>query len=209
MARCTRDRKQQKERSGLTMNKSDFVILICGFGRCGSSLIMQMLKAAGIDVDGTPPYYETEKAYDGQWVSEQRGRAVKILEPHRHDRNFPDGDYRCIWLDRDHKQQALSHVKFHTEKKGLIIENTRHARAEMRKFVDHDRPIGTKMCERLGPTLYLRFEDILEHPNNAAVRICGHCDIPMNKMFIMAGEVYPREPECRPTLDLELALEKG
>jgi len=185
---------------------NEIIILVCGFGRCGSSLVMQMLKAAGISVDGVPPYYETMFGYDGKWIAQQTGRAVKILEPHRHDRNFEPGNYVCIWIDRDLKEQAKSHVQFHREKKKLVVMNPRYSRRELIKFFKKERKEGVRACESLGPTLYLKFEDLIKDSIGSAALIGYHCGIPAEKVLIMDRVVVPRETKCRDSLDLELKL---
>lgn len=40
----------------------DTLILVCGFGRCGSSLVMQMLDVGGLPVVGSFPDYERAEA---------------------------------------------------------------------------------------------------------------------------------------------------
>jgi len=183
------------------------IILVCGFGRCGSSLVMQMLKTAGIGVDGVPPYYETPQGYDGDWISQQEGRAVKILEPHRHDRHFLPGNYACIWLDRDLKEQAKSHFKFQTEKRGLILTESRNKRKDLIKWFKKERSKAINVCESLGPTLYLEFEELLSHPTASAAQICQHCEIPIEgNLYRMSQVAIEREPDCRDSLDLELKL---
>ena len=186
---------------------SDKIILVCGFGRCGSSLVMQMLYSAGIGMNGTPPYYELEGTRSPEWIANQHGRAIKILEPHRHGWKFNPADYAVIWLDRDYSEMAKSHVKFQTSKRGVGVANQRGSRKHLVKWFKQQRPIATKLCESLGPTLYLRFQDLLSQPNTCAIRLAQHCGIDRDCIEAMASAVFSRTPEARPTLDLELKLE--
>jgi len=94
---------------------SSDVILVCGFGRCGSSLMMQMLDAGGIQTTGRHPSFEDDHARLGQvdleWLGQQHGRAVKVLDPHKCPR-MDHIQHIAIWLDRDPTEQTKSHAKF-------------------------------------------------------------------------------------------------
>lgn len=189
---------------------ADKIILVCGFGRCGSSMVMQMLKAAGIDMDGVPPYYETPLCFDGEWISQQVGRAVKVLEPHRKGRVYPKADFICIWLDRDIKQQARSHVKFHREKKGLVVMNPRYSRKKVMEYFKTERSKAVKLCESLGPTLILEFEELVSRPLKCAYLIAEHCGIDIRgNLKRMSEAVIRRDPECRKGLEMEIFLSGG
>jgi len=71
------------------------IIVVCGLPRSGTSLLMQMLSAGGIEVlvDGVRPpdednprgYFELERvkkiSQDRSWLADARGKAVKIVVP--------------------------------------------------------------------------------------------------------------------------------
>jgi len=92
------------------------VVVVSGLPRSGTSMMMQMLEAGGIlpltdrnrraDEDNPRGYYEYEKAKglarDSSWISEARGKAVKIvaqLLPHLPVQNGLE--YRIIFMTRD------------------------------------------------------------------------------------------------------------
>ncbi|MHB8286386.1 MAG: hypothetical protein ACYDD1_17175 [Caulobacteraceae bacterium] len=65
-------------------------IIVSGLGRCGSSLTMQMLNAAGVHCVGSFPSFEGPEceAFQEGFITAERwaavaGRAVKLLDPHR------------------------------------------------------------------------------------------------------------------------------
>lgn len=91
----------------------NFVTVVTGLPRSGTSMLMQMLDAGGLrplsdglrapDDDNPRGYYEFELVKrlqkDSSWLPEARGKAVKIvaqLLP-----NLPHFNYRLIFMDRD------------------------------------------------------------------------------------------------------------
>jgi len=92
----------------------DFVTVVSGLPRSGTSLMMQMLAAGGLPllVDGhRPPDAENPRGYfeyapvkasarDVGWWSGASGRAVKVV--HALLRHLPDqGEVRIVLMDRD------------------------------------------------------------------------------------------------------------
>jgi hypothetical protein len=155
----------------------DPIILVSGFGRCGTSLVMQMLSAAGIDCTGLPPTWEEKppKGADAAyWVEHYAGRAIKVLDPHR--LCPPKGPaYRVIWLDRNIRQQALSHLKFLRALR--LADPQMPDKVIVKKFeksLIRDRPRATSVLRGLAgeENCYnLRFEDIINAPHVAAKQI--------------------------------------
>ncbi|MCH8136647.1 MAG: sulfotransferase domain-containing protein [Proteobacteria bacterium] len=184
------------------------VILVCGLGRCGSSLVMQMLKAGGISVDGTAPWYETRDIYDGHWIAQQAGRAIKILEPHKRGITFESGDYKSIWIDRDPREQAKSYIKFLRDRKHVPIADPGYQRKKLIASFKEERPKGVAVCEDLGPVLYLQFEKLIEEPVLCALDIALFVGIDsIRSLYEMSIQVQDRSPEKLPTMDLETDLE--
>ena len=96
------------------MSIRDYVTVVTGMPRSGTSLMMQMLEAGGItaltdnrrppDIHNPRGYFEYEPvtriAQDASWMDAARGKAVKIvyrLLPHLP----PDFEYRVVFMDRN------------------------------------------------------------------------------------------------------------
>ncbi len=146
---------------------SDYSIVVAGHGRCGSSLVMQMLDKGGIITTGEYPAFEDEK-YQGTGEKLPIGKAVKIIDPHEF--MPPSGNIRWIWLDRDHKQQAKSTVKFMKAMTGFSLDGNAW------KTIAASYSNDTKKCMEIikntgGKLLRLSFEDILESPIRQARKI--------------------------------------
>lgn len=92
----------------------DFVTVVSGLPRSGTSLAMQMLAAGGIppmtdheraaDHDNPRGYFEFERVKqlrtDKAWLDEAAGRAVKVI--HLLLTELPDDrDYRVVFMRRD------------------------------------------------------------------------------------------------------------
>lgn len=96
------------------MNTRDYITIVSGVPRSGTSLMMRMLEAGGIpaltdnirqpDAHNPHGYYEYEPvkrlATDSTWMESARGKAVKIIFALL--RHLPPGlEYRVIFMDRD------------------------------------------------------------------------------------------------------------
>lgn len=145
----------------------DYSIIVCGHGRCGSSLVMQMLNKGGIKTTGEYPAFEDER-YQGAGEELPIGKAVKIIDPHEF--MPPRSNCRWIWLDRNHKEQAKSTVKFMKAMTGFSLDSGAW------KAIAASYPTDTKKCMQIiknlgGNLLRLSFEDILENPIKQARKI--------------------------------------
>lgn len=199
------------------MDSEKPVLLICGLGRCGLSLTMQMLDAGGVPCFGEFPAYETDHLGIGaplteKFMNERRGQAVKLLDPHRSmiSRSVP---FVFIWLDRDAKEQTKSQLKL-----------VQHALGGRHTFSDVNQKAWAESLTRdrneallysLGkntPRLFVAFELLLSHSQSEARRISGWLaehGIQMDPLKA-AKAVIPRGPKCLPNLDIEIGLiERG
>ncbi len=103
--------------------KRDYVTLVTGLPRTGTSMMMQILKAGGLpvltdgvrvrDEDNPRGYYEFEPVKktrkDPSWLPRARGMAVKMV--YRLLRDLPgDGRYRVVFM-----QRRLSEVRVSQE----------------------------------------------------------------------------------------------
>jgi hypothetical protein len=102
----------------------DFVTIVSGLPRSGTSMVMKMLEAGGIppltdnirtaDIDNPKGYYEFERVKklpeDTDWLKDARGKAVKVLaELVKH---LPDGyTYKIVFIQRNLEEIIQSQKK--------------------------------------------------------------------------------------------------
>ena len=113
----------------------DEIIIVSGVPRSGTSLMMQMLKAGGIeilsddkrvaDINNPEGYFEYDKVNylpeETEWLKEARGKAVKILY---HKLIYLPGDYeyKVILMRRDNEEINLSQNKMAGTKASIDYE---------------------------------------------------------------------------------------
>src|SRR5690606_26619418 len=97
-----------------------------------------------------------------------RGKAVKVLDPHRH--TPPSGfRYRVIWMRRNLREQARSLVKFLRLVGGVDIEPDRDVLRSFENGIENDRIAAHRKLRPLADAWqYLHFEDVLARPIDAA-----------------------------------------
>jgi len=182
------------------------ILLVCGFGRCGSSMVMQMLAAGGMPVVGEYPAYEELECnpITPALLPRLDGKAVKLLNPHLDP--IPAGPcYRAVWLDRDPLQQAKSTVKFLRSVAGVPVKPCGAKRIARAAVKDRPRALECLRQALGGQPLVLRFEDILADPLGAARQLAMMCHRPMD-VDTMARMVLPRSNKCRPDMLIESLL---
>jgi hypothetical protein len=184
-------------------------IIVAGLGRCGTTMVMNMLAAGGIHCAGTAPDYEIEETnqrpVSQRVLLQNAGRALKVLDPQRAviNRNAPTV---VIWLDRDFKNQALSQAKMVSTFMGRPMPS----RTELRKWTDSLRRDRALALHHLPPSplLKMTFESIIADRQAAAERIVEFLasSHPGMNTKAMAGVVITREPHCMPDMSIEVLL---
>lgn len=190
------------------MTDKDFIptIGVTGFGRCGSTMVMAMLKAGGV-----PPVIGSDsRSYElsdlgGLWAMADefiRGRSVKLLDSAAYLEVPLADEWRFVWIDRDPGQQAKSLVKFARRLLGVDIPDAEGAVKRFAASYASDRASTLNLYRAAGKVLVLKYEAVLADPLKAARalrRLVPHLDV-------MAGAavVHRRSPDCRPDLSFEL-----
>lgn len=182
-------------------------LIVAGLGRCGTSLAMNMLCAAGLPVVGKAPGFECAEAQTllerlpDQWAERVRGRAVKVLDAHRWQ--IPHlGEYDLLWLARDPAQQARSMVKLMMAT-GQPVQPNRGTLRALAKSIRQDTPRAIRRLQRAGTQragIAIVFEDIIEHPRRTAATICEAFGIDEARAPAMAAQVRDRDTHCLPVL---------
>lgn len=184
-------------------------IAVCGFGRCGSSMLMQMLAAGGIPMapgsqQGSGEMHSID-LIAGLNPAAVAGTAIKLLDfPLRFP--IPTGPtWRFVWLDRDHVQQATSTIKLLTGIGAIEPMDSLTTQWKLRELVgsyqrDRARVLGT--IRSAGPTVVLSYEQVLARPTRAVRhlrRIAPDID-----GVAAAAVVHRRDGTCRPDLAVEM-----
>ena len=185
------------------------VLFVAGLGRCGSSLTMQMLAAAGIPCAGRFPDFEVDdvnhRAIAPAFMVAHRGWAVKWLDPHLTPPPH-DADFITIWLDRNPMEQARSQAKFAHMMTGAPYP-PRHQLRTWASNLRRDRRIA--MREVLGnPGIVINFEELVSKPRVTAARIARWIELWFGVLDCdrMAAVVRPRSADCQPGMAIEEAL---
>jgi len=104
--------------------RADFITIVSGLPRSGTSMMMQMLEAGGLaaltdgvrraDEDNPRGYYEFEPvkrtAQDASWLDRAGGKAVKMVYRLLYD--LPEGrSYRVIFMQRNMEEVLASQNK--------------------------------------------------------------------------------------------------
>ena len=163
------------------------LIVVSGLPRSGTSMLMQMLEAAGIpvmtdavrapDVNNPRGYYELErvkrlhKDTDKSWLAEGEGKALKIVSfllPH-----LPEVyKYQVIFMQRSLREICASQDRMLDElgeARGNVAEDhlLQHYEAHL---TDVRSLLSSRTCFA---TLPVNHADVLSQPLEAAARIGG------------------------------------
>ena len=160
------------------------ITIVSGLPRSGTSLMMQMLEAAGLEVltdgvrradeDNPRGYYELEKVKDlgedNSWIPAARGKVVKVVSAHLY--SLPEAEsYRIIFMTRPMgeilRSQAAMLKRRDADPGPDDREMAKHYEthlAKVRRWL-HDKPHFEVMD--------VGYHDILADAHGVAERVCG------------------------------------
>ncbi len=190
------------------------IILVSGLPRSGTSLMMQMLAAAGFDLftdenrpaDESNPkgYFESELvkqlARRNRWILECQGKVVKVVAP-----LIPylpqQGNYQVVYMERDMEEIIPSQTAMlrRLEKKGGDIEPRALAEA-------YSRSAGfalNLLALFKHPLLRIRYREMIAKPGETARQLTEFFGMNLD-VRAMAAAVDPllyRERRCPPRSD--------
>ncbi len=179
---------------------SEIITVVSGLPRSGTSLMMQMLEAGGLEIltDGVREadennlrgYYEYEKVKslqrDKSWLSEAKGKVVKIVAPLLH--YLPNiFHYRLLFVERNIEEILRSQTKMlaHLKQSGgnprtlaaAYVTQVKRAKKGLAEQADTD-------------VLYVPYREVIENPKDWAARIDRFLDRPL-VLEKMAAVVEP------------------
>lgn len=188
---------------------ADHAVGVCGFGRCGSTMLMSMLVAGGCPPGNAAavPYEGDPAALAGRDLS---GTCVKLLHGSRMG-EIPAGTaaWRFVWLDRDADEQAKSMVKFLTVMAPATgIRPVANAERRLARSFAEDRPYLLGALRKVGPVLVLDYERVLTQPRRTA-KLLRRAVWPGLDVDAAAAVVHKRTGRCLPDLAFELSTLGG
>ncbi len=182
------------------------VVVVSGLPRSGTSMLMGMLAAGGMepltdgvrapDDDNPRGYFELERVrqlqtgMDTAWLREARGRCVKIVSYFL--KHLPSGEhYRIVFLRRDLAEVLASQRRMlerRGEPAGDAGEDGRLADAFAAHLTRVDRELAARAdCE----VLYVDHRSVIANPRAAAARVNRFLDVRLD-VDRMAAAVDPR-----------------
>jgi len=170
----------------------DVVTVVSGLPRSGTSMMMQMLVAGGLepftdgarvaDQNNPKGYFEHEKVkrllQENDWLAEARGKVLKIVAPLIP--SLPQGEnYRVIFMDRD-----LDEV---LDSQGSMLERLEEqapdvARERMQALLHQQFRHARMLCQAHGiPVLVVPYARVLSHPAETAQAVREFLDVPLDQ----------------------------
>lgn len=162
----------------------DPLIVVSGLPRSGTSMIMQMLEAGGVEIvadferaadpDNPEGYYELERVKkidhgdDTAWLVDVRGKVIKIVSHYL--RYLPDtNNYRVIFVHRDFDEVLASQAKMLERRR----EDSGTDDARMKElYIDHLAKAARELAFRACfATLDLQHRTTVRDPLAAAAHI--------------------------------------
>lgn len=162
---------------------SDVVSIVSGLPRSGTSMMMKMLEAGGLDIltdsvraadeDNPRGYYEFERVkqieHDQAWLPEARGKVVKMISFLL--KHLPaDHRYRVIFMRRQMDEILASQRKMLVHR-GEATDRVSDAKMTQ-LFRRHLQEVGEWLAQQPNITvLYVHYSDVLDHPAAMSERI--------------------------------------
>jgi hypothetical protein len=157
------------------------IVIVSGLPRSGTSLMMQLLAAGGIepvtdhirtaDTDNPHGYYEFERVKkikrDASWLPECRGKVVKMISQLLYD--LPSTEqYRIVFMERD-----LDEVLESQEKMLRRLGQPTSPRDEMtHAFTQHLNRLNKWLTEQTNMVvLRVRYADVMSQPADELARL--------------------------------------
>lgn len=190
------------------------IIFIAGLGRCGTTMVMNMLWRGGFPVAGEAPAFETDHmlgSVDTAWLRDQAGRAVKWIDPLNASISRTDlsAEPAIIILRRDPKEQARSQLKL-LALTGVPVRTDRNMVRAMSRSITEDARRMESQLPGIGACYDMTFEGVLANPYQAAHTLGTVIRQYFGATFdteSAAAVVLARSPIC--ALDLSVEINMG
>jgi hypothetical protein len=167
---------------------SDVVTIVSGLPRSGTSMMMKMLEAGGLeavtdnirtaDEDNPKGYYELEKVKemkgDTSWLPEARGKVVKVISALLQDLPATE-TYRVVFMRR-HMQEILDSQRQMLVRRGQTpdrIPDEKMAAMFEKHLVKIEEWLAAQPNMQV---LYIKYNEALANPTETAAAINAFLD---------------------------------
>ncbi len=201
--------------AGMDRDMLSEIVLVSGLPRSGTSMMMQMLAAGGLeivsdeertaDVDNPRGYYELESVKrtkaDPSWLDRAEGKVIKLIAsllmdlPEAGDTGSPDNvlvdagsgrrRYKVVFMRR-HLDEVLRSQRKMLRHRG---EDSDMDDAEMKElFVSHLEQVEAWLRTRDDiDALFVSYNRLIENPRRAAERVTGFLAVDMDVDAMLAA----------------------
>jgi len=170
----------------------NFIIVVSGLPRSGTSMMMQMLRAGGMDVitdgirnadeDNPRGYFELEQVKklkeSIEWLAECRGKAVKVISMLLCD--LPsDYHYKIIFMQREIKE-VLASQRVMLKRRGVAGDGI--SDDEMaKKFEKHLTQVAHWIAQQKNmEVLYVPYNEVIQKPIFYSEKVNGFLEQDFN-----------------------------
>lgn len=182
------------------------IIIVSGLPRSGTSMLMKMLEAGGMEIvtdgvrtaddDNPKGYYELEKVksldkgMDKSWLKEFRGRVIKIVTYFL--KCLPDDNrYKVIFINRNIEEVIASQNKMLENRDKPVLEDTAAEKRMFENFESHLWKIKNIVLKKPWfEVLFINHNDVIASPQEEARKINRFLDRKLNEEK-MVGAVDP------------------
>ncbi len=198
----------------MTQSTQEYITIVSGLPRSGTSMMMAMLEATGFEIladgirtadeDNPKGYYEFERIKqiktDKAWLPDAKGKVVKGISQLLLDLP-PDYHYKVVFMRRDLNEVLASQKKM-LIRRGTLKEGV--ADAEMRAlFLKHlDHVTDWLRQQKNFDVLYVNYNKLLTEPDPDIVRLNeffgGTLDTQAMRVVIDANLYRNRRPSTQP-----------
>lgn len=176
------DRLKVLEESVIVLDKKE-INIVSGLPRSGTSMMMQLLEAGGLevftdkirepDVNNPKGYYEHENVKfihkDNTWLKEAVGKTVKVVS-HLLKYLPPRFHYKIVFMERDIDEVLLSQTRMLKEL-GKLPDSTAHFALE-KSFKDNISGIKKWAAKNSNIDIaFINYADVIENPEKSIAEL--------------------------------------
>jgi hypothetical protein len=170
----------------------DFVTLVSGLPRSGTSMMMRMLEAGGVpalvdhvrtaDEDNPEGYYEFERVkkieHDTAWLDDARGKVVKMISALL--THLPPGHtYKVVFMRRK-LDEVLASQRQMLIRRGKPTDTTSDEKMAQ-FFTNHLAKVEAWMAAQPNvDVLYVSYNDLMEDPAPHCARVAEFLGLPLD-----------------------------